>query len=217
MYNSVLAFTSLSAKVDESVTGGLGSYSFRIQGELYHKIGSLCPAEGQRPQFTQLYIHDTKHERQNRHAGTWFSKELVCSSFRWTSKCCRRAVKAAKTLRCYAMSARIHSCMSLSILGRGVSPALFYVSDVCVDIVEVWLHQLKNCAGNVTGVKMWGKINPWGGKGNESPWLISLYSLICSRRCWFLQRSQYRIRESVCVWERERERERETERQSISK
>jgi hypothetical protein len=37
MYNSVLAFTLLGAKVDESVTGGLGPYSFRIQGELYHK------------------------------------------------------------------------------------------------------------------------------------------------------------------------------------
>jgi hypothetical protein len=49
MYNSVLAFTSLGAKVDESVIGGPGSYSFRIQGELYHKIGSLCPAKGQRP------------------------------------------------------------------------------------------------------------------------------------------------------------------------
>jgi hypothetical protein len=68
MYNSVLAFTSLGAKVDESVIGGLGPYSFRIQGELYHKIGSLCPTEGQWPQFAQLYIHDTKHERQNRHA-----------------------------------------------------------------------------------------------------------------------------------------------------
>ncbi len=68
MYNSVLAFTSLGAKVDESVTGGPGPYSFRIQGELYHKIGSLCPAEGQRPQFAQLYIHDTKREHQNRHA-----------------------------------------------------------------------------------------------------------------------------------------------------
>jgi len=65
MYNSVLAFTSLGAKVDESVTGGLGPYSFRIQGELYHKIGSLCPAERQRPQFAQLYIHDTKCEHQN--------------------------------------------------------------------------------------------------------------------------------------------------------
>ncbi len=49
MYNSVLAFTTLGAKVDESVIGGPGPYSFCIQGELYHKIGSLCPAEGQRP------------------------------------------------------------------------------------------------------------------------------------------------------------------------
>ncbi len=64
----MLAFTSFGAKVDESVTRGLGPYSFRIQGELYHKIGSLCLAEGQRPQFAQLYIHDMKHEHQNRHA-----------------------------------------------------------------------------------------------------------------------------------------------------
>jgi hypothetical protein len=49
MYNSVLAFILFGAKVDESITGGLGSYSFRIQGELYHKIGSLCPVEGHRP------------------------------------------------------------------------------------------------------------------------------------------------------------------------
>jgi hypothetical protein len=46
MYNSVLAFTSFDAKVDESVTRGTGSYSFRIQGELYHKIGSMCHVEG---------------------------------------------------------------------------------------------------------------------------------------------------------------------------
>jgi hypothetical protein len=38
MYNLVLAFTSLGAKVDESVTRGTKPYSFRIQGELYHKI-----------------------------------------------------------------------------------------------------------------------------------------------------------------------------------
>jgi hypothetical protein len=44
-YNSVLAFTSLGAKVDESVTGSPRPYSFRIQGELYHKIRSLCPVE----------------------------------------------------------------------------------------------------------------------------------------------------------------------------
>jgi hypothetical protein len=58
MYNLVLAFTLLGAKVDESVTRGTGPYSFRIQGELYHKIESLCPVEGQRPQFAHLYIYD---------------------------------------------------------------------------------------------------------------------------------------------------------------
>jgi hypothetical protein len=63
MYNSVLAFTLLGAKVDELVTRGTGPYSFRIQGELYHIIGSLCPIEGQRPQFAQLYIYDTENER----------------------------------------------------------------------------------------------------------------------------------------------------------
>jgi hypothetical protein len=68
MYNSVLVFNLLGAKVDESVTGGPGPYSFRIQGEFYHRIGSLCPAEGQRPQFAQLYIHDMEREHQNRHA-----------------------------------------------------------------------------------------------------------------------------------------------------
>jgi hypothetical protein len=50
-----------------SITRGIGPYSFRIQGEFYHKIGSLCPAKGQHPQFAQLYIHDTKSEHKNRH------------------------------------------------------------------------------------------------------------------------------------------------------
>jgi hypothetical protein len=47
MYNSVLAFTLFGAKVDELVIRGTQLYSFRIQGELYHKIGSLCHAKGQ--------------------------------------------------------------------------------------------------------------------------------------------------------------------------
>jgi hypothetical protein len=68
MYNSVLAFTLLGAKVDESVIRGTRLYSFHIQGELYHKIRSLCLVEGQRPQFAHLYIHDTENERQNQHA-----------------------------------------------------------------------------------------------------------------------------------------------------
>jgi len=68
MYNSVLAFTLLGAKVDESVTRGIRPHSFCIQGELYHKIGSMCLVEGQRPQFAQLYIYDTENKCQNCHA-----------------------------------------------------------------------------------------------------------------------------------------------------
>jgi hypothetical protein len=59
---------------------------------------------------------------------TRFSKEPVYSSFRWASRCCRRAIKAAKALPCYAMSARKRSSMSLGILGRGVSFARFCAS-----------------------------------------------------------------------------------------
>jgi hypothetical protein len=46
MYNLVLAFNSFGAKVYESITRGTRPYSFRIQGELYHKTGSLCLVEG---------------------------------------------------------------------------------------------------------------------------------------------------------------------------
>jgi hypothetical protein len=68
MYNLMLAFTSLGAKVDESVTRDNEPYSFRIQGEFYHKIGSMCPVKGHRPQFAELYIYDIENKRQNRHA-----------------------------------------------------------------------------------------------------------------------------------------------------
>jgi hypothetical protein len=52
MYNLVFTFTSFSAKVDELVTRGTRPYSFPIQGELYHKIRSMCPIEGHHRQFT---------------------------------------------------------------------------------------------------------------------------------------------------------------------
>jgi hypothetical protein len=38
IYNSMLAFILFDAKVDESIIRGTGPYSFRVQGELYHKI-----------------------------------------------------------------------------------------------------------------------------------------------------------------------------------
>lgn len=66
VYSSMLAFTSVGAEVDQSVALGYGPYTYRIQGELYHRLGSLLPPEGKPPKCGQLYIFDTKNEVKNR-------------------------------------------------------------------------------------------------------------------------------------------------------
>ena len=62
MYNSLFAFTSLGGKVDKSVNNDTGPYVFRLNGQNYHRIGSLLPIEGEKPTFAQLYIYDTDNE-----------------------------------------------------------------------------------------------------------------------------------------------------------
>ncbi|GJV12263.1 hypothetical protein Tco_1353804 [Tanacetum coccineum] len=53
--------TSFGARIDESINHGRAPYVFKISGEIYHWIGSLCP-----PRFLQLYIYDTQNEVANR-------------------------------------------------------------------------------------------------------------------------------------------------------
>lgn len=65
-YNSMFSFTSMGAKQDMSVNKGRGPYCYRIQGQNYHRMGSLLPEEGKPPMFAQLYIYDTDNEIQNR-------------------------------------------------------------------------------------------------------------------------------------------------------
>ncbi|KAL6143230.1 hypothetical protein ACLB2K_053925 [Fragaria x ananassa] len=66
-YNNVFAFTSMGVHVDESLNAqSRGIYTFRAQGSIYHKIGSLLPNEGARPRYLQAYIYDTEHELDNR-------------------------------------------------------------------------------------------------------------------------------------------------------
>jgi hypothetical protein len=62
MYNSILSFTSTGARIHESVTGTRGVYAFRIQGEMYHRIGSLLPQHDAQPRFCQLYIYDIANQ-----------------------------------------------------------------------------------------------------------------------------------------------------------
>ncbi|CAG8590800.1 9648_t:CDS:2 [Cetraspora pellucida] len=66
IYNLVLAFTSMGAKIDECVAGIQGVYNFRIQEELYHRIGSLMPKNQDTLSFCQIYLHDTNEQLQQR-------------------------------------------------------------------------------------------------------------------------------------------------------
>nr|GEW84695.1 helitron helicase-like domain-containing protein [Tanacetum cinerariifolium] len=65
-YNQMFAMTSFGAKVDDTVNNGKGPYVFKVSGQIYHLIGSLCPEEGHHSRFLQLYIYDTQAEVSNR-------------------------------------------------------------------------------------------------------------------------------------------------------
>ncbi|XP_022024876.1 uncharacterized protein LOC110925217 [Helianthus annuus] len=65
-YNMMFSFTSLDGKVDKSYQRGKGSYVFRLQGQNYHRMGSLLPDDGEEPKFSQVYIYDSQNEVVNR-------------------------------------------------------------------------------------------------------------------------------------------------------
>jgi hypothetical protein len=64
-YNAMFAFTSLGVNIDRSDDTGSGPYVFHINGVVHHRIGSLLPAPGHRPEYAQLYIYDTENEVSN--------------------------------------------------------------------------------------------------------------------------------------------------------
>nr|GEV44082.1 ATP-dependent DNA helicase PIF1-like [Tanacetum cinerariifolium] len=77
-YNQMFSMTSVRANVDKSINKGKGPYVYRISGQIYHWIRSMCPDEGQPPRFLQLYIYDTTNEVKNRlsHFGNEHEPEL---------------------------------------------------------------------------------------------------------------------------------------------
>ena len=52
----------MGAKIDRSVVGTRGIYSFQIHGEMYHQIGSLLPDSNLMPAFSQIYFYDTEEQ-----------------------------------------------------------------------------------------------------------------------------------------------------------
>ncbi|BAT18176.1 Os12g0625200, partial [Oryza sativa Japonica Group] len=65
-YNSMFAMTSMGVNIINSINDGHGPYIFKISGQLCHRIGSLIPKHGARPEYCQLYIFDTENEIRNR-------------------------------------------------------------------------------------------------------------------------------------------------------
>ena len=56
----------MGGKIDHSVNNGIAPYVFRLNGQNHHRIGSLILVDGQKTQFAQLYIYDTKNEIANK-------------------------------------------------------------------------------------------------------------------------------------------------------
>ncbi|PWA82805.1 hypothetical protein CTI12_AA177950 [Artemisia annua] len=65
-YNQMFAMTSFGAAIDNTVNHGRDPYVFKVSGQIYHRIGSLCPTGDDDPKFLQLYIYDTVNEVRNR-------------------------------------------------------------------------------------------------------------------------------------------------------
>ena len=76
-YNNALAMTSVGRKLDNSLNRqGGGPYSFRLHGELIHRVGSLLPPEGEAPVFAQLYIHDNAQQAHEHRSANTFNATL---------------------------------------------------------------------------------------------------------------------------------------------
>lgn len=76
-YNLMFAFTSLGAKVDDSINVGQGVYILKINGVAYHRIDLLVPPRGVSPKFAQLYIYDTENELVKQFRMLWVSCERL--------------------------------------------------------------------------------------------------------------------------------------------
>ncbi|KAJ7576227.1 hypothetical protein C8J56DRAFT_800476, partial [Mycena floridula] len=58
-YNRAFAFTSLGVREDRSINT-LREPVFQIQGCLHHRSGTLLPAGGAKPKYSQLYIYEPR-------------------------------------------------------------------------------------------------------------------------------------------------------------
>jgi hypothetical protein len=59
-----MAFTSTGVNLDQSLANSNhGVYTYRIKGQLTHRIGNLLPQHGERPKFCQIFFMDDEDEQ----------------------------------------------------------------------------------------------------------------------------------------------------------
>ncbi|GKB82418.1 hypothetical protein Tco_0949313 [Tanacetum coccineum] len=74
VYISMFSFTSFDARIDHSINNGRGVYTFIVNGQSYHRIGSLFPKEGTQPRYAHLWFFDMANEVRNR-MGAFIDKD----------------------------------------------------------------------------------------------------------------------------------------------
>ncbi|GJS86701.1 DNA helicase PIF1, ATP-dependent [Tanacetum coccineum] len=74
VYNSMFSFTSFGARIDHLINNGKGVYTFRVNGQSYHRIGSLLLKEGTQPRYAQLWFFNMENEVRNL-MGTFIDKD----------------------------------------------------------------------------------------------------------------------------------------------
>ncbi|CAD6957020.1 unnamed protein product, partial [Tilletia laevis] len=55
-YNNAFAFLSFGGTRDLSVAGQRGIYTFKVKGQVHHRIGGLVPEDGFTPSYAQVYF-----------------------------------------------------------------------------------------------------------------------------------------------------------------
>ena len=82
-YSNSFAFTSMGCGDQHERLPGTGPPTFRIQGQLYHPIGSLLPLPDTAPAFLQVYMYDgitaqeTRRDRAYSNRNTQISRQIA--------------------------------------------------------------------------------------------------------------------------------------------
>jgi Helitron helicase-like domain at N-terminus len=73
-FNSAFGMVSMGGTVNERLRPLPGIYTFRLQGEMYHQIGTLLPQPGIAPAFAQIYLIGPEQQLAQRQSV--FAKEF---------------------------------------------------------------------------------------------------------------------------------------------